>query len=81
MLGEMTDMKIAGTDPENIRNFSDFPFGWAVRQLRRSSEGAARRLFDGTDTTGESRFTSVRLRLKAKSAYFVHLIFYCAENW
>ena len=69
--------------PKTLGISAIFAFGWAVRQLRRSSEGAgaARRLFDGADTTGEIRFTSVRLRLKAKTAYFVHLIFYCAENW
>ena len=40
----------------------------AACQLRHSSEGAgaARRLFDGADTTGEIRFTSVRPRRKQK---------------
>ena len=45
-----------------------FGFGRATRQLRRSSEGvgASRRLFDGADTTGEIRFTSVRTQRKQK---------------
>ena len=51
-----------GTHPKNHRVFAIFGFDRASRQLRRSSEGAgaARRLFDGADTTGEIRFTSVR---------------------
>ena len=45
-----------------------FGFTHVLRQLRRSSEGAgaARRLFDGVDTTGEIRFTSVRPLRKQK---------------
>ena len=45
-----------------------FGFGQASRQLRRSSEwaGASRRLFDGADTTGEIRFTSVWFQRKQK---------------
>ena len=45
-----------------------FGFCEASRQLLHSSEGAgaARRLFDGADTTQEIRFTSVRPRRKQK---------------
>jgi hypothetical protein len=61
-------LEIVGTHPKTL-GFSRFlGFGLASRQLRRSSEGAgaSRRLFDGADTTGEIRFTSVRPRRKQK---------------
>ena len=44
-----------------------FDFNLASRQLRcGEGAGAARRLFDGADTTGEIRFTSVWFRRKQK---------------
>jgi hypothetical protein len=57
-----------GTDPKNLRVFVIFRFSQTSRQVRRLSEGAgaARRLFDGADTTGEIRFTSVSRRRKQK---------------
>jgi hypothetical protein len=60
--------ELAGTDPENLRVSRFLGFSRDSRQLRRSSEGAgaARRLFDGADTTGEIRFTSVWFRRKQK---------------
>ena len=61
-------MNSRGTDPKNHRILVIFGFNLASRLLRRTSEGAgaARRLFDGADTTGEIRFTSVRPRRKQK---------------
>ena len=57
-----------GRAPKPLGFFAIFAFDRASRQLRRSSEGAgaSRRLFDGADTTGEIRFTSVRLQRKQK---------------
>ena len=59
--------EVVGT-PKTLGFFAIFGFDRALRQLRCSSEGAgaARRLFDGADTTGEIRFTSVRPRRKQK---------------
>ena len=60
--------KFWGRTPKTLGFFAIFGFCEASRQLRRSSEGAgaSRRLFDGADTTGEIRFTSVRPRRKQK---------------
>ena len=60
--------KFWGRTPKTLGFFTIFGFDRASRQLRRSSEGAgaSRRLFDGADTTGEIRFTSVRLQRKQK---------------
>ena len=61
-------MEIWGRTPKTLGFFAIFGVDHALRQLRRSSEGAgaARRLFDGADTIGEIRFTSVRPRRKQK---------------
>ena len=58
--------EVVGTDPKNLRVFVIFGFNRATRQLWLSSEGAgaARRLFDGADTTGEICFTSVWFQRK-----------------
>ena len=57
-----------GQTPKPLGFFVIFGFNLASRQLRRSSKGAgaARRLFDGADTTGEIRFTSVWFQRKQK---------------
>ena len=40
--------------------------GFAAVAASSEGAGASRRLFDGADTTGEIRFTSVRLQRKQK---------------
>ena len=57
-----------GRIPKTLGFSRFFSFSHASRQLRRLSEGAgaSRRLFDGADTTGEIRFTSVRPRREQK---------------
>ena len=59
---------IVGTDPKNLRVLVIFGLQSVFAAVAASSEGAgaARRLFDGADTTGEIRFTSVRPRRKQK---------------
>ena len=54
--------------PKTLGFFAIFAFDGSARQLRRTSEGAgaSRRLFDGADTTGEIRFTSVMPQRKQK---------------
>ena len=61
-------LEILGTDPKNLRVFRDFRLwsGFAAVAAWSEGAGAARRLFDGADTTGEIRFTSVRPRRKQK---------------
>ena len=51
-----------GDTPKTLGFSRFFGFNRSTRRLWRSSEGAgaARRLFDGADTTGEISFTSVR---------------------
>ena len=57
-------MNFLGTGPKKLRVFSDFRL-WssfaAVAALKRRGGLRAQRLFDGADTTGEIRFTSVGL--------------------
>ena len=60
--------KSRGRTPKTLGISRFSAFDGSTRQLRRTSEGAgaARRLFDGADTTGEIRFTSVWFQRKQK---------------
>ena len=67
LVGLFLTWKFWGQAPKTLGFFVIFDFNLASRQLRRGEgAGAARRLFDGADTTGEIRFTSVRPRRKQK---------------
>ena len=61
--------ELAGTDPENLRVFRDFWLlrGFAAVAALKRRGGCKRGDFQGgADTTGEIRFTSVRLQRKQK---------------
>ena len=65
-----------GRTPKPLGFFAIFRFDRASRQLPRSSEGAdaSRRLFDGADTTGEIRFTSVWFQRKQSGVFCSPLV-------
>ena len=79
-------VEFAGTDPKNLKGFSDFRlysrFAPVVVLTRRGgcvaeTFGSARRLFDGADTSGEIRFTSVRIHHRI---YINPVVNGCGEN-